>query len=77
MRRAAPPVVRKVPDKTKNGIAIIEKLSSPVNSFCEMMEMLSIDSEETVARNTSTVIPKAMEMGVPVNSNNNSTPKIT
>ena len=33
MRRATPPWVRKLPARMKNGIAMISKLSMPVNSF--------------------------------------------
>ena len=33
MRRATPPWVRKLPARMKNGIAMISKLSIPVNSF--------------------------------------------
>ena len=33
MRRATPPWVRKFPARMKNGIAMISKLSMPVNSF--------------------------------------------
>ena len=33
MRRATPPWVRKLPARMKNGIAMISKLSMPVNSL--------------------------------------------
>ena len=33
MRLATPPWVRKLPARMKNGIAMISKLSMPVNSF--------------------------------------------
>ena len=35
MRRATPPCVRKLPARMKNGIAMISKLSRPVNSFID------------------------------------------
>ena len=77
MRRAAPPAERKAPQRTKKGMDMMTKLSSPVNSFCETMAIVSTDSEETNARKASTVSPRAMEMGMPVSSRANRMAKMT
>ena len=69
MRRAMPPSVRKLPDNTKNGTAMIAKLSSPVNRRCETMSTVSMENDENSARKVSTVMPSAIEIGVPVSSN--------
>ena len=71
MRAAMPPSVSRVPDRTKNGTAMIAKLSSPVNRRCETMSTVSSAKEENSTRNVSTVIPSAIEIGVPVNRSNN------
>ena len=68
MRLATPPSVRKAPASTKNGTAMMAKLSRPVNRRCEMMFTVTMSNEEKNSMNTSTVIPRAMEMGVPVMS---------
>ena len=66
MRLATPPSVRKVPASTKNGTAMIAKLSRPVNRRCEMMFTVVISNDEKNTRKVITVMPSAMEIGVPV-----------
>ena len=68
IRAAMPPSVRNAPARMKNGIAMIAKLSSPVNRRWETMSTVSIVNDEKPARNASTVSPSAIEIGVPVAS---------
>ena len=66
MRRATPPWLRKLPASMKNGIAMISKLSRPVNSF---IDTDSIGTPVRMNRNVSTVRPSAIETGMPVTMN--------
>ena len=63
MRRATPPWVRKLPARMKNGIAMISKLSMPVNSFSATD---SVGTLVMVKMKVSTVMPSAIEIGMPV-----------
>ena len=63
MRRATPPWVRKLPARMKNGIAMISKLSSPVNSLSATDSMRTSVS---VNMKVSTVRPSEIETGMPV-----------
>src|SRR5215468_9441339 len=45
IRRATPPWVRKLPARMKNGIAMISKLSMPVNSFIDTASIGTADRE--------------------------------
>ena len=63
IRRATPPWVRKLPARMKNGIAMISKLSIPVNSFSATA---SIGTCVITNRKLSTVRPSAIEIGMPV-----------
>ncbi len=73
IRLATPPCVRNVPARIKNGIAMIVKLSRPVNS---LRPTLSIGTCVMVTRNDSTVRPSAMEIGMPVSISATSRPKM-
>ena len=64
MRRATPPCVRNVPARMKNGIAMISKLSRPVNSLSATD---SVGTSVSVNMKVSTVRPSAMDTGMPVN----------
>ena len=66
IRRATPPCVRKVPARMKNGIAMISKLSRPVNSFSDTD---SIGTSVRMNMKVSTVRPSAIETGMPVSMN--------
>ena len=63
MRRATPPCDRKLPARMKNGIAMISKLSRPVNSF---IDTASIGTVVRMNMNVSTVRPSAIDTGMPV-----------
>ena len=63
MRRATPPWVRKLPARMKNGIAMISKLSMPVNSFSATN---SVGRSVIVKMKVRTVMPSAIEIGMPV-----------
>ena len=64
IRRATPPCVRKVPARIKNGIAMISKLSSPVNSLSATD---SVGTSVSANIKLSTVRPSAIDTGMPVN----------
>jgi len=49
MREAIFPSIRNWPESTKNGTAMMEKLSSPVNRRCEMMFTVSMENEENAS----------------------------
>ena len=66
MRRATPPWLRKLPARMKNGIAMISKLSSPVNSF---IDTASIGTSVRMNMKVSTVRPSAIDTGMPVSMN--------
>ena len=74
MRRATPPWVRKLPARMKNGIAMISKLSMPVNSFSATA---STGTWVSVNRNVSTLRPRAIDTGMPVTISANSSAKIS
>ena len=74
MRRATPPWVRKLPARMKNGIAMISKLSMPVNSF---RATASTGTWVSVNRNVSTLRPSAIDTGMPVTISANSRAKIS
>ena len=57
----------------KNGIAMISKLSRPVNSF---IDTASIGTSVRMNRNVSTVRPSAIDTGMPVTMNAISRTKI-
>ncbi len=63
MRRATPPWVRNVPVRMKNGMAMMENESRPVNRRCDTISMGIV---VMVNRNASTVRPSAIEIGMPV-----------
>ena len=63
MRRATPPCVRKPPARMKNGIAMISKLSSPVNSLSATD---SVRTSVSVNMKVSTVRPSEIDTGMPV-----------
>src|SRR6478752_8131393 len=63
MRRATPPWVRKLPARMKNGIAMISKLSMPVNS---LSATASIGTVVITNRKLNTVSPSAIDTGMPV-----------
>ena len=46
IRRATPPWVRKLPARMKNGIAMISKLSMPVNSFIDTASIGTVGQRE-------------------------------
>ncbi len=69
MRRATPPWVRKLPARMKNGIAMISKLSMPVNSF---RATDSVRTSVSVNMKLSTVSPSAIEIGMPVSISDSS-----
>ena len=73
IRRATPPWVRKFPARMKNGIAMISKLSMPVNNFIDTASMGTVVS---VNRKVSTVRPSAIETGMPVSISAISSAKI-
>ena len=73
MRRATPPWVRKLPARMKNGIAMISKLSMPVNSFSATD---SVGTLVIVKMKVSTVRPSAIEIGMPVSISAISRPKM-
>ena len=73
MRRATPPWVRKLPARMKNGIAMISKLSMPVNSFSATD---SVGTLVIVKMKVSTVMPSAIEIGMPVSISAISSPKM-
>ncbi len=63
MRRATPPCVRKPPARMKNGIAMISKLSRPVNSLSATD---SVRTSVSVNMKVSTVRPSEIDTGMPV-----------
>jgi len=63
MRRATPPCVRKLPARMKNGTAMISNFSMPVKS---LRPTDWIETSVIVNRNTRTVSPSAIEIGMPV-----------
>ena len=73
MRRATPPWVRKLPARMKNGIAMISKLSIPLNNFSATA---SIGTCVIVYMKVSTVSPSAIETGMPVSISAISRPKM-
>ena len=73
IRLATPPWVRKLPDRMKNGTAMISKFSIPVNSF---KPTASIGTWVIVNRKVRTVRPSAIEIGMPVSMSATSRPKI-
>src|SRR6187551_3680147 len=74
IRFATPPWVRKLPARMKNGIAMISKLSIPVNS---LSATASIGTVVMTNRKVSTVRPSAIEIGMPVSISAISSPKIS
>ena len=74
MRLATPPRVRNVPARMKNGIAMIPKLSRPLNS---LRPTLSIGTCVIVNRKVSTVRPSEIEIGMPVSIKANRMTKIS
>lgn len=63
-REAILPSIKNWPERTKNGTAMMAKLSRPVNRRWEMMLTLSNEKEEKPSRKISTLMPRAMEVGV-------------
>src|SRR4051812_21917831 len=73
IRLAAPPLVRKLPARMKNGIAMIGKLLSPSNSF---NPTLAIGTSLRKKKKLITVRPSAIEIGMPVSISSTSSEKM-
>ena len=73
IRLAAPPLVRKLPARMKNGIAMIGKLLSPSNSF---NPTLAIGTSLRKKKKLMTVRPSAIEIGMPVSISTTSSEKM-